>query len=344
MKLSYRDVDAQVRKLSPQYLAVLVYGPDEGLVRERATKIAKQIVEDLQDPFLVANINPDTLKSEPGILADEAAAISMMGGRRVIRVEGAAENATKAAASYLENPIGDGLIVVSAGNLRPTSGLRKLFEKSKNAATIACYEDNQASLDTLIHEVMRENGLSIDSDAGSFLQMNLGSDRLVSRSELNKLSIYMGLEGARESDMVTLDDVSACVGDSGALTIDTITNATISGDLRRLDNTLFKAFNRGENAITVLRSLIRKIQRLHLARGYMDQGFSADQAMGKLIPKVFAMETRQFKMDLVKWTTGRLANAMTITTSAEQDCKTTGMPVEAICARACLRIANAAKR
>ena len=344
MKLSYRDVDAQVRKLSPQYLAVLVYGPDEGLVRERATKIAKQVVEDLQDPFLVANINPDSLKSEPGLLADEAAAISMMGGRRVIRVEGAAENATKAAENFLSNPIGDGLIIITAGNLRPASGLRKLFEKSKNAATLACYEDNQASLDVLIHEVMRENGLSIDADASSFLQMNLGSDRQVSRSELNKLTIYMGPADKRPSDMVSLEDVTACVGDSGALSIDTITSATIGGDLRRLDDSIFKAFNRGESPIAVLRSLLRKIQRMHLARGYMDQGLSADQAMGKLIPRVFAMETRTFKADLMKWTTGRLASAMTITFDAEIDCKTTGMPVEAICARACLRIANAAKR
>lgn len=344
MKISYRDIDTQVRKLSPDYLAVLVYGPDEGLVRERATKIAKQVVEDLQDPFLVANIDPDALKKEPGILADEAAAISMMGGRRVIRVEGAAENTTKAATNFLSNPIGDGLIIISAGNLRPTAGLRKLFEKSKNAAIIPCYEDNQASLDQLIHEVMREAGLSIDADAVSFLQMNLGSDRLVSRSELNKLSIYMGEAGKRESDMVTLDDVSACVGDSGALSIDMITSATLSGNLRGLDDSLFKAFNRGENAIAVLRSLLRKIQRMHLTHGYMDQGFSADQAMGKLIPRVFAMEVNRFKMDLSKWTTGRLASAMSITSEAEQDCKTTGMPVEAICARACLRIANAAKR
>lgn len=344
MKLSYRDIDAQVKKLSPQYLAVLVFGPDEGLVRERATKIAKQVVDDLQDPFLVANIDADKLKSEPGILADEAAAISMMGGRRVIRVDNAAENATKAAGSFLENPIGDGLIVLTAGNLRPTSGLRKLFEKAKNAAALPCYEDNQASLDTLIHEVMRENGLSIDADAASFLQMNLGSDRLVSRSELNKLALYMGAAGSRESDMVTFDDVAACVGDSGALSIDTITSATLSGDLRGLDNSLFKAFNRGESPIAVLRSLLRKIQRMHLARGYMDQGFSADQAMGKLIPRVFAMEARNFKADLSKWNTGRLASAMSITSEAEQGCKTTGMPVEAICARACLRIANAAKR
>ncbi len=344
MKLSYRDIPAQVKKLSPQYQAVLVFGPDEGLVRERATLIARQVVEDLQDPFLIANIDPEQLKSEPGILGDEAAAISMMGGRRVIRVEGAAENTTKAAQLFLENPIGDGLIVITAGNLRPTSGLRKLFEKAKNAAAIPCYEDNQAALDTLIHEVMRENGLTIDSDAASFLQMNLGSDRLVSRSELNKLAIYMGPPDKRASHMVTMDDVTACVGDSGALSIDMITNATISGDLRRLDDSLFKAFNRGENAIAVLRSLLRKIQRMHLARGYMDQGLSADQAMGKLIPKVFAMEARSFKADLSKWTTTRLASAMAITSDAEKDCKTTGMPVEAICARACLRIANAAKR
>ncbi len=344
MKLSYRDIPAQVKKLSPHYQAVLVFGPDEGLVRERSILIAKQIVEDLQDPFLVANLDPDKLKAEPGILADEAAAISMMGGRRVIRVEGAAENVKKAAEQFLENPIGDGLIIVTAGNLKPSSGLRKLFEKAKNAAAIPCYEDNQATLTDLIHDIMRENGLSIEQDAVAFLQMNLGSDRLVSRSELNKLAIYMGQQGQRESDMVTLADAAACVGDSGALSIDNITNATIGGDLRALDDTLFKAFNRGENAIAVLRSLLRKIQRMHLARGYMDQGFSADQAMGKLIPKVFAMEAQRFKADLNKWTTARLASAMAITSEAEQDCKTTGMPVEAICARACLRIANAAKR
>ncbi|MDC0080983.1 DNA polymerase III subunit delta [Emcibacteraceae bacterium] len=344
MKVYPRDVDTQVTKLSPQYLAVLVFGPDEGLVRERSSKIAKQVVQDLKDPFLVANIDPNNLKSEPGLLADEAAAISMMGGRRVIRIDGASENATKAAQAFLENPIGDGLIIITAGNLRPTSGLRKLFEKAKNALAIACYEDTHASLDALIHEVMRENNLSIDADASSFLQLNLGSDRLVSRSELNKLAVYMGPSEKRQDDIVSLEDVVACIGDSGTLSIDNIISATTSGDLRKLDDSIFKAFNRGENPIAILRSLLRKIQRMHLARGYMDQGFSAEDAMGKLVPKVFVMEARTFKADLSKWTTGRLASAMSITSDAEQDCKTTGMPVEAICARACLRIANAAKR
>ncbi|MDA0707743.1 MAG: DNA polymerase III subunit delta [Proteobacteria bacterium] len=306
MKLTYRDIDAQVKKLSSHYLAVLVYGPDEGLVRERSIKIAKQVVEDLQDPFLVANIDADKLKSEPGLLSDEVAAISMMGGRRVIRIEGANEKVTAAASAFLSNPVGDGLVIISAGNLTPSSGLRKLFEKAKNAASLPCYEDNQASLSQLIREIMTENGLSIEQDAVSFLQMNLGSDRLVSRSELNKLALYIGPTEKRDSDMVTMQDVEACVGDSGILTLETITNATISGNLKQLDDSLFKAFNRGENAIAILRALSRKLLRMHLVRGYMDQGLRMDQAMGKLFPRVFAMETNRFKADINKWTSVKL--------------------------------------
>lgn len=340
MKIATRDIEAQVRRLSPSYVAVLLYGPDEGLVRERAEKIARQIVEDLTDPFLVANLDPADLKSEPARLADEVAAISMMGGRRVIRVDGAAENVTAAVGALLDDPKGDGLVVVTAGNLRPASNLRKLFEKAKNAATLPCYEDNRAALENLILDVMRENGLSLDPDAMNFLQANLGSDRMVSRGELQKLALYMVKADDRT---VRLEDVQACVGDSGSLTLDMISAATLGGDLRGLDSSLFKAFNRGENPIPILRGVARRLQRLHLARGFMEQGMSVDQAMGKLVPRVFAMETRSFKAELHKWTTGRLGGAMDIVATAERECKTTGMPVQAICARACLRIANAAR-
>ena len=141
MKLNKNDVTAQIKKLNPAYRAVLIYGRDEGLVRERADKIARQVVEDLRDAFQVANIEPDRLKAEPFLMADEAAAISMMGGRRVIRIDGAGENVTAAAKSFLADPIGDGLVIITAGGIRATSALVKLFNKAKNAAAIACYED-----------------------------------------------------------------------------------------------------------------------------------------------------------------------------------------------------------
>ena len=272
----------------------------------------------------------------------------MMGGRRVIRVDGATDVVTPAARSFLDSARDsgreDGLVVITAANLRPSSSLRKLFEGAKNAAAIACYEDNAASLEHLVRDVMRQHNLDIEPAAVAYLQANMGSDRMISRSELEKLVTYMGApkDGARLT--VTLQDVQACVGDSGALTLDMIAQATTGGDLKRLDDVLFKAFNRGENPVSVLYALSRRLQQLHFVRGLMDQGVPAEQAMNKLTPRIFPMEAGRFKNHLGRWTTQGLSRALEIITLAEQDCKSTDMPAETICARACLRIANAARR
>lgn len=341
MKLNKNDITAQVRKLNPSYRAVLIYGRDEGLVRERADKIAGQVVDDLRDAFQVANIIPDRLKSEPFLLADEAAAISMMGGRRVIRVDGAGENVTEAAKSYLANPIGDGLVIITAGAIKATSALVKLFNSAKNAAAIACYEDNQGDLQNLIIEVMGQHKLGVSPEAAAYLQANLGGDRLVSRGELEKLALYMGTNEDRQT--VTLEDARACVGDSGTLTLDMIATATTGGDLKTLDQTLFKAFNRGENAIPILRNLARRLQKLHLVRGSMDKGIPAEQAVRAVVYNPYSPEKKSLMTQLGKWSTAKLSNALDIVMEAEADCKVTGLPAEAICARACLRIANAAR-
>ena len=62
-----------------------------GLIAERALALAKTVCEDLKDPFRVVDIGGDALKGDPARLADEFGAMSLMGGRRVIRVRPAGE-------------------------------------------------------------------------------------------------------------------------------------------------------------------------------------------------------------------------------------------------------------
>ena len=50
MKIPTAETEHFVREPDPEWIAVLVYGPDQGLVRERARKIASSVVEDLADP------------------------------------------------------------------------------------------------------------------------------------------------------------------------------------------------------------------------------------------------------------------------------------------------------
>jgi DNA polymerase-3 subunit delta len=71
MKLSGAAADAFIRQPDPAVRAVLVYGPDEGQVRERAAQLTRSVCPDLHDPFRIADIPPTALKDDPARIADE---------------------------------------------------------------------------------------------------------------------------------------------------------------------------------------------------------------------------------------------------------------------------------
>ena len=185
-----RDAD-RFAAAPPKTLRVaLLFGPDAGLVRERAEKLMKSVVPDLSDAFNVADLSEAVLEADPARLADEAAAISMMGGRRVVRVRGAGNDLTGLFEGFLEDPPGDALVVVEAGDLNKGTGLRKLFEDDDSAAAIACYADTARNLEDVVRDSLRAEGFAIAPDALADAVSRLGSDRGVSRRELEKLALY----------------------------------------------------------------------------------------------------------------------------------------------------------
>ena len=185
-----KAVDQLLTRPGANFRAILFYGPNEGRVREYAVQVAKTVVADLSDPFRISQLSAADLKDDPARLADEAAAIAMTGGRRVIRMRGIGDAQTDCFANFLENPQGDSLIIVEAGELTKTSRLRKLFESHNLCAIVACYEDSGADLDALVIGHLRQHGLTINSDARDYLLHCLGEDRLATRQELDKLVLY----------------------------------------------------------------------------------------------------------------------------------------------------------
>ena len=103
MKLAAARVAAFLRRPDPEIRAVLFYGPDAGLVRERADAVARTVCPDLRDPFRVAELTAAALAADPARLADEAAQISLMGGRRVVRVREAGDALAPLCGRFLAN-------------------------------------------------------------------------------------------------------------------------------------------------------------------------------------------------------------------------------------------------
>jgi DNA polymerase-3 subunit delta len=339
MKITGGKIETFLRAPDPKLRAILIFGPDEGLVRERAQRLARLAVEDLNDPFRVVELNGSGLKDDPARLADEAAAISFGGGQRVVWIRQAADSSTPACKSFLElDTPADAMVVLEGGDLSPRSTLRKLFESAKNAACIPCYADDARTLPDVIRQSLSAHGLSVDRDAMTLLVQSLGSDRSVTRGELDKLAIYMG-----EEKQVGLSHVRAAIGDSGAAHTDDAIYAAAGGDVAKLETAYTRLLADGVNAVQIVRATQRHFQRLHYARGHMNNGKSADEAIKTLRPPLMFKVADAFRGQLTLWSEEKLARAFEILTQAETDCKTTGLPSEAVTGRALLAIAQAAR-
>jgi DNA polymerase III subunit delta len=323
----------------PKHLrAALVYGPDAGLVQERAEKLLKSVVADLADPFNVADLSESTLISDPARLADEAAAISMMGGRRVVRVRGASNNLAELFEGFLDDPPGDALVVVEGGDLNRSSGLPKLFGNADKAAAIACYADTARSLEEVVRETLRGEGFSIAPDALSDAVSRLGSDRGVTRRELEKLMLY-----AQGRKSITLEDVRAAMGDEAEARAEEASDAAGSGDLPRLDLALERLWTADISVNQVLRGAMGHFQRLTLVKENMRRGEGLDVAMKKLRPPVHFLREQSFKAQANRWNEEKLADALDMLLEAEALSRTTAVPAQAVCGRAMMNIAALAR-
>jgi DNA polymerase-3 subunit delta len=172
---------------------ILLYGPDTGLVRERADGLAKKAVDDLNDPFRVAALTGAMLADDPARLADEMASQSLGGGRRLVRVQHATESMAAPLASLLSDlPLTDSLLLIEAGDLEKKSKLRAACENdSGHAVAIPCYVEEGAARQRIVADILQAEKISAPRDVLLFLCDVLPPDRMAMRSELDKLALYV---------------------------------------------------------------------------------------------------------------------------------------------------------
>jgi DNA polymerase-3 subunit delta len=345
VKIEPRQVEAFLKKPDPRIRGVVIYGNDDGLVAERAVALAKAICADLNDPFRVVDISGDVLKNDPARLADEFGAMSMMGGRRVIRVRPAGEESTAALENLVAAPAGDALIVVEGGNLTPRSGLRALAETEALLAAMPCYMDNEAALEGLVESAARAQGLAVAPDALSWIVERLCGDRGQTRSEIDKLLLYKASDVTPDSGkIIMLEDAVEILGDTAAIGIDDVIAATFDGELVALDRALDRVFSEGGHPVQLVRSLQRHADQLHVVSSHASKGGNLESAMFKArgLPRGGPVRQR-FERHLRAWPLQRLGASLAVILEAEIECKRTGLPDEAIARRLCLRLAQAAR-
>src|SRR5947199_4731423 len=276
-----KDIDAFLARPDPGRPIILLYGPDAGLVRERAEALLASAVDDPNDPFSLVKLDGDELSAEPSRLVEEARTLPMCGGRRAIRVRAGSRSFASGVDTLSEMPIKDCRIVIEAGELRPESPLRKACERARTAVAIGCYPDGERDLAKLIDDEMKASNLRIAPDARAGLMALLGGDRQASRNELKKLTLYA--HGARE---VTLDDVMAVVADASELKLDPIVDGAFAGLAALVASEFAKAMVAGTYPGMIISAAQRQAALLHKASLAVAEGTPASAVAESGFPRL----------------------------------------------------------
>lgn len=338
MKLQARQIDGFLKSPDKAVRAILVYGPDQGLVKERAKMLGLKIVPDLNDPFNAAHLTGELIEGDASRFFDEVNAQSLMGGTRLIRITDVDNKFAVHLKDWLKSSPSDGaLVVIEGGALGPRDALRKHCEDAPNAAAIPCYIPDERDMVAFIRDQIKEQGKAIEGDAVTWLSQALKGDRATAKMEIEKLCLYVGAT----QNMISLRDAQASCGESGDQGLDDLVEATFGRNPLKAMSTLHRLMDEGTDIIVIERTLQNHIRRLHQVKIDVEEnGQPIELAMKKLQPPVFFKQEDRFKSQINKFSGPYLRRLLARLSEIEAETKRTGTPSKTLISDALLKLAS----
>ncbi len=334
-----KDIDAFLARPDPGRPIILLYGPDAGLVRERADALLASAVDDPNDPFSMVRLDGDELSAEPSRLVDEALTVPLFGGRRAIRVRAGSRSFASGVDTLADTALKDCRIVIEAGDLRPESPLRKACERAKTAVAIGCYPDGERELAKLIDDELRLANLRMAGDARAALLALLGGDRQASRNELRKLTLFAHGEGE-----VTLDHVMAVVADASEMKLDPIVDGAFAGRPDLVESEFAKAMVAGTYPGVIISAAQRHAAWLHKSALAVAEGTPVSTLLDSGFPRLHFSRKPMAETALRHFSATKLVAVIEQLATAALDMRKQTSLAAAIAQRTLLSIAANARR
>ena len=306
MKANLRQIEQALDRADPAIRFYLLHGPDESASRALARRIAKPLGTDAEKVELAGG----TLKADPALLADEAAAIALFGGPRYILIDPAGDEILDAVDALLALPQAGNPVIAVAGTLRKDAKLLKLATASDAAMAFASYAPEGRDADRLAITLGRDHGLSLTPDVARRLAAAAGNDRAVLDQELAKFAAYLdtGDDRPRELGHDALDALGA---DSEEGDLGKLVDAALSGDIAAADAELARLLSIGTDAIPIVRTFQRQLLLLAQLRGEVAEGQSIDAVMaGPAGRAIFWKDKDRMARLIARWSPQAIATAL----------------------------------
>ena len=334
MKVTEARLKAALDRPPADVRLYLLHGPDESTAMALAARLAAAMGADAER----IDLDSAALRGDPSRLADEAAALSLFGGARSIRVTGVGEEALAAVEALLSaDRAGNPAVVVSPG-VKATGKLVKTAIDSDRAMAFACYAPSDRDAAAIATDLGRDLGLRVSPPVAQRIARAAEGNRAVMAQELEKIALYLDAAPDRpaDADEETLMAVGATLteGETGE-----IVAAVVGGDAAGLVLALRRQQGPDSSPIPILRALERRLLQLADMRAQIDAGEGVDQVVDR--GRVFWKEKAATAAALRRWDARALRLALARVAGAQREAIAAGATGETLVAQTLVGLAEA---
>ncbi len=327
-------------RLDPAVRLYLFGGPDETASRALRDRVVAAIGSEAER----VDLNPEKVRDDPAIIADEAASISLFGGRRWVSVSVASGNGDElvpAIENLLSATAAGNPVVVTVAGLTGKSRLTKLAEKDPQAIAVISYLADVKDVGPLAQALAEPLGLTLTADVvRAIAQASGGESGLIAR-EIEKLALYCDAAPDNRK-RAALPDWQAIGADIDDAQLGETINATFGGLAALLPRCLAELDAVGAIDIRLVRAMMARAHLLARLRVAVDGGISARQVVASQGKAIFWKDADAVVRQLERWNARQLARAITRLHGLERDLKAPDNPGSILVQNALLQFARVA--
>ena len=337
MKASKASVRRSVDQPDPRTRFYLFYGPDESQARALGARLAAALGASK------LAVSGAEIKSNPGLLAAEASAMSLFGERRAIWIEPAGDDIAEGVEGLLQAGGIESPAIAIGGALRKTSALVKLAEGSPLSLAYAAYLPEGQDAERMVMDLGRTLGLKISPPVAARIADCCGGDQAIVSQELHKFALYAEASPhtPKELDHEAVDAVGADSSDGDFLKL---ADLALRGEMDALGDELARLPSGGSEAIPAVRSLQRRLLMLAPIQARVERGERVDAVMASAARSLFWKDKPLVEAMLKRWSAEDLAKAAERAGALERELMFTAAPEREALGEALIAIARRARR
>jgi len=272
-----------------KYQATLLYGENDGLKDDIKSK-----VKNLNNNAEIINFFESEILKNKNILYENIVNDSLFSEKKIIFIQLATDKILHEISECLEKNNKNIKIYIFADNLDKKSKLRTLFEKEKNLAILACYEDNER---TLINYINKElNGYKgVSGELINIIMANSSLNRQVIQSELVKIKNFFIKKNINKEQLLELLNIKNNTG------FDEIRDSTLSGKKNKVNKLLSQIDLLHEDSFFYLNNLNYRILKLIEIQKFNVKYKNYEKTLDNFKPTIFWKDKSIFLEQLGKW-------------------------------------------